>query len=58
MIETDDPDELRATLDLLPLGTPTAVPAGFLAHGAKRGVLELAFRELHRAAPRRWMWCR
>ncbi|MDQ4136828.1 MAG: 4Fe-4S binding protein, partial [Pseudomonadota bacterium] len=51
VIETDDPDSLRAALDRAPLGTPTANPAGFLPHGAKRGVLELAFRELHRAAP-------
>jgi ferredoxin len=51
VIETDDPDELRAALDRLPLGVPTANPAPFQAHGAKRGVLELAFRELHRAAP-------
>jgi ferredoxin len=51
VIETDDPDALRAALDRTPLGTPTANPAGFQPHGAKRGVLELAFRELHRAAP-------
>jgi ferredoxin len=50
-IETDDPDQLRLALDRLPLGTPTAAPASFQAHGAKRGVLELAFRELHRVAP-------
>jgi ferredoxin len=51
VIETDDPDGLRAALDRLPLGTSTQTPAGFQAHGAKRGVLELAFRELHRVAP-------
>ena len=51
VIETDDPDALRAALDRAPPGTPTAIPAGFQPHGAKRGVLELAFRELHRAAP-------
>ena len=51
LIETDDPDELRAALLRAPLGTPTPNPASFVARGAKRGVLELAFRELHRAAP-------
>ncbi len=51
VIETDDPDALRAALDRAPLGTPTPNPGGFQPHGAKRGVLELAFRELHRAAP-------
>ncbi len=51
VIETDDPDALRAHLDRAPLGNPTPQPATFQPHGAKRGVLELAFRELHRAAP-------
>ena len=30
---------------------PAPKPATFVARGAKRGVLELAFRELHRSAP-------
>lgn len=51
VIETDDPDALRATLDRLPAGTPAPEPASFRAAGAKRGVLELAFRELRRVAP-------
>jgi ferredoxin len=51
VIETDDPDELRAALDRLIPGTPTAAPASFVPRGAKRGVLELSFRELHRTAP-------
>ncbi|HEV2557902.1 MAG TPA: 4Fe-4S binding protein [Microvirga sp.] len=51
VIETDDPDDLRASLDRLLPGRAAARPAGFVPHGAKRGVLELAFRELHRAAP-------
>jgi ferredoxin len=50
-IETDDPDQLRAALDRAPLGTPSPRPASFRPAGAKRGLLELAFRELHRAAP-------
>jgi ferredoxin len=51
VIETDDPDALRAWLDRLPLGTPAPEPAAFRPAGAKRGVMELALRELHRAAP-------
>ncbi len=51
LIETDDPDALRAALDRLPRGVPSPAPASFLGLGAKRGVLETAFRELHRAAP-------
>jgi ferredoxin len=50
-IGTDDPDLLREALDNAVPGTPAAHPATFTAHGTKRGVLELAFRELHRAAP-------
>lgn len=50
-IETDDPDMLRAALDAAPRGVVAPQPATFLPMGAKRGVLELAFRELHRAAP-------
>jgi ferredoxin len=51
LIETDDPDILRAALDRAPAGIPSPAPASFLGLGAKRGVLETAFRELHRAAP-------
>jgi ferredoxin len=51
VIEADDPDNLKAALDHTSLGTPTTRPASFVAYGSKRGVLELAFRELHRAAP-------
>lgn len=50
-IETDDPDVLRETLERLPLGTLAARPASFVPAGAKRGLMELAFRELRRAAP-------
>ena len=50
-IETDDPDGLRAALDRAPRGTPAPNPATFRPAGAKRGVLEWAARELHRAAP-------
>ena len=51
LIETDDPDALRAALDRAPLGTPAPRPAAFIPQGAKRNVLELAFRELRLAAP-------
>jgi ferredoxin len=51
VVQTDDPDALRSVLDRRPTGNATATPAGFQAYGAKRGVLELAFRELRRVAP-------
>jgi len=51
ILETDDPDELRAMLDAAPAGVTTQKPAGFVPRGAKRGVLETTFRELHLAAP-------
>ena len=51
IIETDDPDQLRAMLDAAPRGVATQKPAGFVPRGAKRGVLETTFRELHLAAP-------
>ncbi|MDB5559893.1 MAG: 4Fe-4S ferredoxin, partial [Enterovirga sp.] len=51
LLSTDDPDELRALLDDTPLGRASPNPASFLAAGEKRGLLELSFRELQRAAP-------
>jgi len=51
IIETDDPDQLRVMLDAQPAGIATQKPAGFVPRGAKRGVLETTFRELHLAAP-------
>src|SRR5829696_2646062 len=51
IIETDDPDQLRAMLDAAPRGIATQKPAGFVPRGAKRAVLETTFRELHLAAP-------
>lgn len=51
IIETDDPDQLRGALDAAPAGTATSRPASFVPRGAKRGVLETTFRELHLAAP-------
>ena len=51
IVSTDDPDELRSILDAAPLGRASDHPATFLMGGEKRGLLELSFRELHRAAP-------
>jgi ferredoxin len=51
IIDTDDPDQLRAMLEAAPAGIATAKPAAFMPRGAKRGVLETSFRELHLAAP-------
>ena len=51
IIETDDPDQLRAMLDAIPSGTPAPQPASFVARGTKRSVLETTFRELYLAAP-------
>ncbi|WP_046866142.1 4Fe-4S binding protein [Microvirga massiliensis] len=51
LVETDDPDALRAALDRVELGRRPDQPATFLPHGTKRNILELAVRELHRAAP-------
>jgi ferredoxin len=51
ILETDDPDQLRAMLDTGPVGIASPKPAGFVPRGAKRGVLETTFRELHLAAP-------
>jgi ferredoxin len=50
-IETDDPDRLGSTLRAGAPQEPTAKPATFAPVGAKRDVLRLALRELHRAAP-------
>ncbi|WP_439575082.1 4Fe-4S binding protein [Phreatobacter sp.] len=51
LIETDDPDTLAAALADGPAGTASQKPSTFMPMGAKRGLLELSFRELHRAAP-------
>jgi ferredoxin len=50
-IETDDPYALGATLRGIAVEAPSQRPASFTAVGAKRDVLRLALRELHRAAP-------
>jgi ferredoxin len=50
-IETDDPFALGAALRALAPDEPTGRPAAFLPVGAKREMLRLALRELHRAAP-------
>lgn len=50
-IETDDPFALGDTLGAMPAMTPAPRPASFAAVGAKREVMRLSLRELHRAAP-------
>src|SRR5215813_2608077 len=50
-IETDDPDALGAALRAIAPAEGAPRPASFAAVGAKREVLRLALRELHRAAP-------
>jgi ferredoxin len=50
-IETDDPDALGAALRAVKPAAPVKTPASFQAVGAKRDVMKLALRELHRAAP-------
>lgn len=51
LVETDDPDGLAAALGEPTPGRPSPKPSGFMPMGARRGLLELAFREMHRAAP-------
>jgi ferredoxin len=51
IIDTDDPDQLRAMLDAAPACVATQKPASFVPRGTKRSVLETTFRELHLAAP-------
>lgn len=50
-IETDDPFGLGDILRALPAMAPAPRPASFAAVGAKREVMRLSLRELHRAAP-------
>jgi ferredoxin len=50
-IETDDPDALGQALRAVQSGRPIKVPASFQPVGAKRDVMKLALRELHRTAP-------
>ncbi|MET0539573.1 MAG: 4Fe-4S dicluster domain-containing protein, partial [Xanthobacteraceae bacterium] len=50
-IETDDPESLGEALRSFDLAQAVAEPASFMPVGAKRDVLRLALRELHRVAP-------
>src|ERR1700704_2521774 len=50
-IETDDPDALGRARRTIAPAPPCPRPATFSAVGAKRDVLRLALRELHRSAP-------
>ena len=50
-IATDDPDALGAALAAIEAHAPSPRPASFVPIGPKREVMQLALRELHRAAP-------
>jgi ferredoxin len=50
-IETDDPEQLDDALRMIGHLAGIALPAAFLPPARKRGLLELAFSELHRVAP-------
>jgi ferredoxin len=50
-IETDDPDALGGAVRAIAALSPAPRPASFTAVGGKRDVLQLALRELQRAAP-------
>lgn len=51
LIETDDPDALADALRRAAPPRPVREPATFLPMGSKRGLLEMAFLELHATAP-------
>lgn len=51
LIETDDPDALRAALDAVAPGTSPVQPARFRPMGEGRPLLKTVIGELHRAAP-------
>jgi ferredoxin len=50
-ISTDDPDALGAALAAIEAHASSPRPASFAPMGPKREVMQLALRELHRAAP-------
>jgi ferredoxin len=51
LIRADDPDALAAALAALPERDGVAAPRSFLPMGEKRGVMQTALKELHKAAP-------
>lgn len=51
MISADDPDVLATALAEPTGATVAAKPSTFMPVGAKRGVMEIAMREVHRVAP-------
>ncbi|WP_245974106.1 4Fe-4S binding protein [Bosea caraganae] len=51
LVETDDPDALDAALGQPSPARAARKPATFLPMGTKRGLLEMAFLELHATAP-------
>jgi ferredoxin len=50
-LETDDPDALGDMLRSLDPASGASAPASFMPSGAKRDLLRLGLRELHRVAP-------
>jgi ferredoxin len=50
-IESDDPDALGSALREIPFMPGAPRPASFIAMGGKPGLLRIALRELHLAAP-------
>jgi ferredoxin len=50
LLQTDDPDTLAGAF-AKPSGPDRTTVAGFVPAGTKRGLMETAFRELHRVAP-------
>ena len=50
LIQTDDPETLSTAFSS-PSGPEPATVASFVPTGTKRGLMETAFRELHRVAP-------
>jgi ferredoxin len=51
VLHADDPDALTAALAALPDRDGAAAPRSFLPMGDKRGVMQTALKELHKAAP-------
>jgi len=51
LLSTDDPDQLRELIEAMPKGQGARERASFMPQGRKRGLMELALRELHHAAP-------
>jgi ferredoxin len=51
LIQTDDPDAFASALRASAPAQPARIRASFASFGAKRDIMKLALRELHRVAP-------